>query len=115
MKFVISVTKQYKHRGLHQHRSSTKKYWHIIGYEYDDYEEKWKMFCEQVSWFTAMYYKGHKWKKIWLICPDCRTRSLHFVKKRNDKEIGKEECPDCFENFKDLYGEREKLEELENS
>ena len=105
MKYVISVSKMYKHRGVHNHRPSTKKYWHIIGHEYDEYEEQWKMFCEKVSWFTAMYYKGHKWKKVRLLCPNCQTTYLHFVKKRTDKAIGKEECPDCYENFKNLYEE----------
>jgi len=110
MKYVISVTKTYKHRGLHRHRKSTKKYWHIIYYEYDEVDERMKMYCKQVSWFTAMYYKSHKWKKVWLPCPNCQTTYLHFVKKRTDKGIGKEECPDCFENFKDLHEEY-----LENS
>jgi len=41
MRYVISVSKMYKHRGFHIHRQSTKKHWHIIGYEYDDFEEKW--------------------------------------------------------------------------
>jgi len=35
----------------------------------------------------------------------CQTTYPHFVKKRTDKAIGKEECPDCYENFKDLYEE----------
>ncbi len=105
MRYVTSVSKMYKHRGFHIHRQSTKKFWHIIGHEYDDYEERWKMFCDQVSWFTAMYYKGHKWKKIWLPCPNCQTTYPHFIKKRTDKAIGKEECPDCYENFKELYEE----------
>ncbi len=37
---VTSVSKMYKHRGNHYHRNKTKKYWHIIGYEYDDYAEE---------------------------------------------------------------------------
>jgi len=108
MKYVTSVSKMYKHRGIHYHRSKTKKYWHIIGYEYDDYEERFKMFCEQVSWIKAWYYKHHKYKKFNLICPNCRTTYTHFVRK--EKDLGKQECPDCFENFKDLYEEY-----LENS
>ena len=103
MKIVTSVSKMYKHRGLHFHRSKTKRYWYIIGYEYDDYEEKWKMFCDQVSWIKAMYYKCNKYKKFKLICPNCRTAYYHYVKKQKDLE--KQECPDCYENFKDLYEE----------
>jgi len=40
-----------------------------------------------------------------LTCPDCRTTYYHYVRKINDKTIGKQECPDCYENFKDLYEE----------
>jgi len=105
MKYVNSVSKMYKHRGLHNHRPSTKKYWHIIGHEYDEYEERWKMFCEQVGWFTAMYYKSHKWKKIMLHCPNCNVDNLHFIKKRTDKHILKEDCPNCFENYRDILEE----------
>ncbi len=103
MRYVTSVSKMYKHRGYHIHRESTKKYWHIIGYEDDDYEEKLKMFCEQVSWVKAMYYKCNKYKKFKLICPNCRTTYHHFVKK--EKDLEKQECPDCYENFKYLYEE----------
>ncbi len=103
MKYVTSVSKMYKHRGIHYHRSKTKKYWHIIGYEYDDYEERLKMFCEQVSWIKAMYYKGHKWKKFHLLCPNCRTTIMLLVKK--EKDLQKQDCPECFENFGDMYEE----------
>jgi len=48
---------------------------------------------------------NHKWKRIKLTCPDCRTTYYHYVRKINDKTIGKQECPDCYENFKDLYEE----------
>jgi len=102
MKYIISVSKMYKHRGLHKHRKSTKKCWHIIYYEYDKVDERMKMYCKQVSWFTAMYCKFHKWKKINLTCPDCNTTYTHFIKKRTDKAILNEECPDCFESFKDI-------------
>jgi len=105
MKYVISVSKTYKHRGLHRHRDSTKKYWHI--YYYD---ENFEFHSEQVSYLKAMYYKCHKWKKIWLHCPDCQIDSLHFIKKRTDKAILKEECPNCFESFKNILEEY-----LENS
>ncbi len=111
MKFVTSVSKIYKRRGYHVHRSKTKKYWHIIGYEYDDYEERLKMFCEQVSWIKAMYYKGHKWKKFHLLCLNCRRTIMLLVKK--EKDLQKQDCPECFENFGDMY--EEVAENLENS
>lgn len=102
MRYVTSVSKMYKHRGFHIHRDSTKKYWHIIGHEYDDYEEEWKMFCEKVSWIKAMYYKSHKRKRVLLTCPECRTSYYHYVKHNTEKDIGKEECPDCDLDFKYL-------------
>ena len=100
---VTSVSKMYKHRGIHYHRGKTKKYWHIIGFEYNDYEEKYKMFCEQVSWIKAVHYKQHKWKKFHIICPRCRKTWRIFAKKR--KDLAKHECPECYDTFKDLYEE----------
>ena len=110
MKYVVSVSKTYKHRGKYiNHLEKTKKYWHIYYYEVDEVDDLLKMYCKQVGWFTAMYYKSHKWKKIWLHCPNCNVDNLHFIKKRDTKHILKEECPNCFENYKDI------LEEIENS
>jgi len=103
MKYVTSVSKMYKHRGNHYHRSKTKKYWHIIGYEYDDYEERLKMFCKQVSWIMAMYYKCNKQKKFHIICPRCRITYMVLAKKY--KDIAKLECEECLESFKDLFRE----------
>ncbi len=109
MKYVISVSKTYKHRGKYiNHLAKTKKYWHIYYYEYDEVDELLKMYCKQVSWITAMYYKSHKWKKITLHCPSCNVDNLHFIKKRDTKHILKEECGTCFCNYKDI------LEEIEN-
>ena len=105
MKYVISVSKMYKHRGFHIHRQSTKKYWHIIYYEYDEVDERMKMYCKQVNWFTAMYYKCHKYKKIWLHCPSCNIDTLHFIKKRTDKHVLKEDCPNCLGNYRDILEE----------
>jgi len=103
MKYVISVSKTHKHRGKSIiHRPNTKKHWHIYYWEYDEVDEIWKMYCDQVNFLSALYYKTQKWKKIDLTCPDCKTTYSHFVKKRNDKHILKEECPDCFETFSDI-------------
>jgi len=109
MKYVISVSKVYKHRGKDiNHRENTKKHWHIYYWEYDEVDEEWKMYIQPVNWFTAMYYKCHKYKKIWLHCPSCNIDSLHFIKKRTSKHIVNEECPSCFEKYKDI------LQEIEN-
>jgi len=98
MKYVVSVSKTYKHRGIHRHRKSTKKYWHI--YYYD---EEFRFYSEQVSYLKAMYYKGHKYKKFHLTCPSCRNTYMFLVKK--EKQLEEQECPNCLENFKDLYEE----------
>ncbi len=64
------------------------------------------MYCVQVNWFSAMYYKCHKWKKIILHCPDCGIDNLHFIKKRTEKHILNEECGNCFEKYKDILENR---------
>ena len=110
MKYVISVSKTYKHRGKYiTHRLSTKKHWHIFYYEYDEIDEVWKTHFDKVGWFTAMYYKCHKWKKIDLTCPSCQNTFRYFIKKRTEKAILNEECPTCFMKYKDI------IEEIENS
>jgi len=86
MKYVISVSKTYKHRGLHRHRDSTKKYWHI--YYYD---EDFKFHSEQVGFLKAMYYKKHLMYKRYFICQECFRKFVALVKKRT-KTI---ECPYC--------------------
>jgi len=50
-----------------------------------------------------MYYKGHKWKKFHLLCPNCRRTIMLLVKK--EKDLQKQDCPECFENFGDMYEE----------
>jgi len=106
MKYVISVSKTYKHRGKFiTHRAKTKKHWHIYYWEFDEVDEQWKMYCKQISWLSAMYNKCHKWKKVTLSCPNCYLAEIHFVKKRTDKYLGKEVCSGCFESFKDIYEE----------
>ena len=93
----------YKHRGNHYHRSKTKKHWHVLGYEYDDWEERYKMFCYPVSRIQAWYYKQKKVKKFELECPKCHNVILCFAKKQ--KGILKIECPVCQETFKDIFEE----------
>lgn len=105
MKYVISVSKMYKHRGNHYHRSKTKKHWHVLGYEYDDWEERYKMFCYPINCIQAWYYKQKKVKKFELVCPKCRNGVFCFGKKQ--KDILKVECPVCQESFKDIFEEVE--------
>jgi len=86
MKYVVSVSKTYKHRGLHRHRKSTQKYWHI--YYYD---EEFVFHSEQVSYLKAMYYKTQKRKKLQYVCPECFNLFVVFVKS-SKKEL---DCPYC--------------------
>ena len=109
MKYVISVSKTYKHRGKYiNHLPKTKKHWHIYYWEFDEVDEQWKMYCKQVSWLSAMYNKCHKWKKIILHCPNCEVDNLHFIKKRTEKQILNEECGSCFEKYKVILENRDK-------
>ena len=108
MKYTISVSKTYKHRGRFRHKLSTKKHWFHYFYEYDEIDEELKLFCEQVSWLKAMYYKGRKYKRRHVTCPNCRTTSLVIFRK--EKELLKEECSNCLQTYEDLFEEY-----LENS
>lgn len=94
MKYVISVSKAYKHRGNHRHKATTKKFWHIHYYEYDDIEEEWYFKSEQVNFLKALYYKTKKVYKRQFYCADCDNFLVGFVKK-HQKEI---ECPVCKED-----------------
>jgi len=107
MKYVISVSKTYKHRGKFiVHREKTKKHWQIMYYEVDE-EGILQLYSKFVSSITAFYYKFYKYKRIELTCPKCQKGFLHLIKKRTTKNILNTECPVCEESFKDI------LEELE--
>ena len=103
MKYTISVSKTYKHRGSFRHKLSTKKHWFHYFYEYDDIDQELKLYCEQVSWIMAMYYKCNKHKRRHVTCPNCKTTSLVIFRK--EKELLKEECSNCLETYKDLFEE----------
>lgn len=79
MKRVVSVSKTYIHRGIHRHKSGTKKHWFI--YYYDD-EGNFK--TERVNALQAMYYKAHKWKRIKYTCTRCWNEFLGIVKSENE-------------------------------
>ena len=108
MKYTISVSKTYKHRGSFRHKLSTKKHWFHYFYENDEIDEKLKLYCEQVSWIMAMYYKSKKCTRRNVVCPKCKT--TYFCVVRKEKDLLKLECPNCLETYKDLYEEY-----LENS
>ncbi len=90
MKYVVSVSKTYKHRGLHRHRESTKKYWHIYYYDFNENEE-FVLHSKQVNALQAFYYKLNKYYKRKFYCFECENVFESLVKKR-DKTA---ECPYC--------------------
>jgi len=85
MKYVVSVSKAYKHRGV-LHKKSTKKYWFI--YYYD---EEGDFHSEQVSYLKAMYYKTQKLHRMKYICIEC-GQFFHGLAKSSKQEI---DCPYC--------------------
>lgn len=93
MKYIVSVSKTYKHRGNHQHKASTKKFWYVYYYEYDEIEEEWYLRTKQISAFLIPYYKAKQVYKRIFYCADCDTKFWAFVKKRQ-KEV---ECPYCLD------------------
>ena len=86
MKYVVSVSKTFIHRGNHKHRSSTKKKWFVYYYDVDG-----NFKSEKVNWFFAMYYKTQKRKRIKYVCTECERIFLGFVKSSRDEL----ECPYC--------------------
>ena len=93
MKCIVSVSKAYKHRGNHRHKASTKKFWYIHYYEYDDIEEEWYFKSQQISALLVPYYKLKKVYKRIYYCFECDTKFWALVKKKQ-KEI---ECPFCLQ------------------
>ena len=85
MKYIVSVSKTYIHRGNHKHRVSTKKYWHIYYYEDNKFKTK------RVSLLQALYYMTQKRKRLKYVCPECCNVFMGLVKSSKE-EI---ECPYC--------------------
>ena len=87
MKYVISVSKTYKHRGKHRHNRA-KKHWFV--YYLDEY---WRLHIEQVNTLRAWYYRRKKFHRIRRVCPYCGIASIALVKSKKE-DI---ECPNCYE------------------
>ena len=85
MKYIVSVSKTYIHRGNHKHRDSTKKRWHIYYYEDNEFKTK------RVSLLQALYYKTQKRKRMKFICDECGEIFQVLVKSKNEKRP----CPNC--------------------
>jgi len=87
MKYVISVSKTYKHRGKFRHKSGTKRHWFVYYYDEDK-----KLHCDQVGFWQAMYYKTKKIHRKKFYCSGCDQQYVALVKTNNQKI----ECPNCF-------------------
>jgi len=92
MKYVISVSKAYKHRGRHRHKARTKKFWHVYYYEYDEFDDKWHLRTKLINAFLVPYYKAKQVYIRTFYCSDCDTKFRVLVKKNQNKI----ECPYCF-------------------
>ena len=88
MKYIVSVSKTYIHRGNHRHKSETKKRWFV--YYYD---EMGKFKSEKINFLQAQYYKTQKRHRVRGICEKCGCIWLFFVKSKRQKL----ECPNCLE------------------
>jgi len=86
MKYIVSVSKTYIHRGNHKHRDSTKKHWHI--YYYD---EEGNFHTQRVNTLQALYYKTQKRKRLKYLCIECGNIFVGLVKS-SKKEL---DCPYC--------------------
>jgi len=93
MKYVISVSKTYKHRGNHRHKSA-KKHWFVYWMD-----EKMDLHCDMVNFLQAWFYKLRKYKRIKFECPNCGKIWLCLARSR--KDILKLECQNCGEEFGD--------------
>ena len=89
MKFIVGVSKTYSNRGKHRHRPSTKRRWHIYGYDFDD-EGKLFYHTEPISVFQVPYFKLKIVKKFHVICVKCKKEYLAFEK--DISKIAKGEC-----------------------
>lgn len=86
MKYVVSVSKTFIHRGNHKHKESTKKYWHI--YYYD---EEGSFRTERVNLLQAVYYKTQKRKRLKYWCTECGSFFIGLVKSSKEEL----DCPYC--------------------
>ena len=94
MKYIISVSKTYKHRGRFiTHKPKTKKHWQIMYYNIDEDTEELVLQSKFVNTLQAFYYKFKKYYKRKFYCSECENIFSLLVKKRQ-KNI---ECPYCEE------------------
>ena len=96
MKYIISVSKTYKHRGRYiTHKSKTKKHWQIMYYDIDEDTEDLVLQSKFVNTLQAFYYKFKKYYKRKFVCTECGYVFEMLVKKRQHNiDV---DCPNCEE------------------
>lgn len=96
MKYVISVSKTYKHRGRFiTHKPKTKKHWQIMYYDIDEDTEELVLQSKFVNTLQAWYYKFKKYYKRKFVCEECGYVFETLVKKRQHSiDV---DCPNCEE------------------
>ena len=91
MKYIISVSKTYKHRGKNiKHRQNTRKHWQIMYYDLDE-EGNWKLFSKFVNPLLALYYKTQKRHRIQGVCQRCGETWIYYIKSEHENML----CPNC--------------------
>ena len=93
MKYIISVSKTYKHRGKNViHRDKTKKYWQIMYYEINE-DGEWQLYSKFVNVILALYYRTQKRHRVQGTCSICGITWIFFVKSGRETLV----CPNCDE------------------
>jgi len=85
MKYIISVSKAYKHRGNHKHYSA-KKHWFVYYYN-----ECGRLGIKQINLLQALYFKTKKLHRVKRYCIECGRVGIFLVKSKKQKII----CTDC--------------------
>ncbi len=89
MKYTISVGKAYKHRGIHEHRTAKKHWFHYF------FDENLVFHSEPISYLKAQVYKLKKkhYNKTFY-CKECGKTFQALLKDKDQDVI---QCPYCVE------------------
>lgn len=85
MKHIVSVSKAYKHRGKHVHRTA-KKHWHVYFYD-----EQGHFRTKRVNLLQALYYRTQRRHRYKVTCTECGSVFIALIKSFKEKL----ECPYC--------------------
>ena len=91
MKYTISVSKTYKHRGSFRHKHSTKRHWFRYFIEIED--GIWKLGCESINSLQAWFYKSRKYHRRIIYCSNCFARFRVLTKSK--AKVLEFDCSNC--------------------